>query len=748
VPRYLHIFSYLLLLLFSTAGFAQTPQSSARDVDKAFHIPKLIAEVDIDGLLDEAVWSQAALVDDLHQIDPLEYAEPSQRTEIRLFYTKDALYIGAKMLEADGGPITAQVLKQGASIGADDYFGFSIDPYLDKRNGYAFRLNPNGVRWDALYKNITEFVEDWDGIWLGETSRDENGWTVEISIPFQTLSFNPDTSTWGINFERKIARNNEWLGWVTRERQLNPSVSGTATGIENIRQGRGLDIVPSMTARKEREFGALPVASDSSEDFFEPSLDVFFKITPQLNAALTINTDFSAADVDSRQVNLSRFNLFFPEKRDFFLRDADIFDFGSIGSGSNPAVPGGARQNARPFFSRTIGLNQVGSPVDINYGGKISGRINNFNVGGLVIRQDQDDSSGVDSQDVFVGRATVNVLSESSVGVILTDGDPQSNLDNTLIGSDFNYRNSNLANDRIITAHAWYQQTETEGLTGNDSAYGLGIAAPNTDRWLGELAVKKVESNFDPAVGFINRTGIQDLTFNVGYRHRFQAGDFLRFMYAGFDSYSAETLDDGKLNSQIIGLRLTGDKPSGDRAFSRLIRSREVLRESFTIYKASDGSQLVTIPHGNYTFSEFILGFTTAGYRVISGGGRIQGGDYYDGKHLSTSFDINWIPNRYFNASIRYFQDDIELPYGDFVVRLMSIKGDIAFSSRWSWSNLIQYDDVSEKIGFNSRLHWIPQAGREVFIVFNYGMADRDKDNDFRSTNADLALKFSYTFRY
>ncbi len=749
MPTHLKVIPLLLMLACSSVAFAQSDQPMEIRFDKTFQIPRFETEPVIDGVLDESLWSGAVLVDDLHQIKPVEHIKPSQHTEIRLFYTEDALFIGARMLDNQADKINAQVLKQGGAIFSDDYFGFSVDPYLDKRNGYSFMLNPNGVRWDALFKNITEFVGDWDGIWHGEATIDEEGWTAEIRMPFQTLSFNPDTSTWGINFERWVARNHEWIGWVTRERQINPAVSGTATGFHDLKQGVGLDIVPSFTFRQDKIHGD----TSGTDESYEPSLDIFYKITPQLNAALTINTDFSAAEVDSRQVNLTRFSLFFPEKRNFFLKDADIFDFGRFGSsdifnGGNSAIPAAALQNARPFFSRQIGLSQFGEPVDIKYGGKLSGRIRNFNVGSLFIHQDNDSNTGVDSRDIFVGRATANILAESVLGAIVTLGDPQSNLDSTLVGADFNYRNSRLKNGRIIAAHAWYQQTDTEGLRDDNRAYGIGIGAPNADAWRGDFAYKRIEENFDPAVGFVNRSGIQDFALDFGYRKRFNSGGFLRSIYGGFDGYRAETLNDGEVSSQTLDLKLTGANNTGESMSFRIIRSREVLQENFTIYAASDGSQSVEIPKGDYSFNELYISINFGDHRILTGGAYVRGGEYYDGTHFSYNMNAIWKPNRYFQTSIDYTEDDIDLPYGDFAVRLVSSNVNITFSSNWSWSNLVQYDNVSEILGFNSRLHWTPQAGRDVFIVFNYGMQDRDKDNHFEATTSDLSLKFNYTFRF
>jgi len=323
----------------------------------------------------------AALVEDLHQVFPQEYAAPTQPTRVRVFYTEDALYVGAQMVETDPGQITDRVLRQGQSLDVDDVFAVILDPYLDRRNGYRFEVNPNGVRWEGLFQNIIEVESNWDGIWEARSQKNDDGWAAEIRIPFQSLSFNPDSSTWGVNFNRIRRSNNENIAWMSNNREINPSTAGTATGLRGLRQGVGLDIVPSMTLRRRRTYGT----DGFTENDFEPQLDLFYKITPQLNASLTLNTDFSATEVDDRQVNLTRFNLFFPEKRDFFLNDADLFQFGSIGGNGNSATSRPSRENARPFFSRKLGLSQSGAPVDIEYGGRVSGRIGRWNIGTLAI---------------------------------------------------------------------------------------------------------------------------------------------------------------------------------------------------------------------------------------------------------------------------------------------------------------------------------------------------------------------------
>ncbi len=727
--------------------------SAGSDGAKSIVIPKLAEEAHIDGVLDEAVWHQALLIEDFHQYEPVEYAKPSQKSQVWIYYTESALYIASFFEEPDMSKISANIMRQGQGLQSDDILAVILDPSLDRRSGYRFEVNANGVRWEGLFQNVTEIEGNWDGIWQADAKKVGNGWYSEIKIPFQTIAFNPDSDAWGINFRRAIRRNNESIAWVSRNRQVNPGVAGTMTGMTGMKQGIGLDIVPSMTLKSNRTYGPL----GSTTKNFEPSLDMYYKLTPQLNASLTLNTDFSAAEVDSRQVNLTRFNLFFPEQRDFFIRESDIFEFGMIGtggfnntagSGGNPAIPTAAAQNARPFFSRKIGLSSTGAPVDIDFGGKISGRMGDWNVGSLVIKQAEDTASGVASRDLFVGRAVLNVLSESQLGVITTYGDPQSILANSLTGIDFRYRNSKLPGGQTLQGSVFFQQTNSEKLQDHNASYGFGISYPASQGWRGGYSYKRVEKNFNPAMGFVNQADVADHAVDLGYRRFMLPGGYLRSLYGGFDGYRSNYGNDGSLSNENIGFRFTGQNNSGDSLFLRLIHSEEVLRIPFTINRPTNGSARTVIPTGAYQFNESLLGLDIASQRKVSGRLSTRWGSYYDGDHFQRSADLNWRPTPRYSFGGQYSENEIHLPQGDFTVRLISLQTQISFTSTVSWTTLFQYDNVSEQFGINSRLHWIPQAGREAFVVFNYGMSDLDKDKIFISTNTDLSVKFNYTLRF
>ena len=297
----------------------------------------------IDGDLGDAVWERAAYVDDLHQTLPVEYAEPSERTEIYILYDDNALYVGVRLHDAEPDLITANNMRQNDQVWDDDRFFVMIDPFNERRSGYYFGVNPNGVRNDGLYRNISQAYRDWNSIFDVAAGRFEGGWTAEYEIPFKSISFDPTTDTWGMNFSRGIVRRGENLAWVSRDRAYDPSISGLAVGFEGLEQGLGLDVVPSASVIAERTFPQDPLTDGRSDTSLEPSLDVFYKLTPQLNTSLTVNTDFSSTEVDDRQVNLDRFGLFFPEKRDFFLRESDIFDFGGSAVSASRTFRGSVR---------------------------------------------------------------------------------------------------------------------------------------------------------------------------------------------------------------------------------------------------------------------------------------------------------------------------------------------------------------------------------------------------------------------
>jgi hypothetical protein len=474
-----------------------------------------------------------------------------------------------------------------------------------------------------------------------------------------------------------------------------------------------------------------------------------------------VNTDFSATEVDDRQVNLTRFSLFFPERRDFFLQDVDIFLFGRL------------QQDGRPFFSRKIGINSVGQPVPLDVGGKVSGRIGRFDIGTLAVKQEayRDPSNPtevIDSSTSLVGRVAANVLAESSVGMIVTSGDPTSNRDNTVAGVDFRYLNSQLIGGKSLEGDAWFQQSDTPGLDGNDTAFGLNLAMPSNTGWRGEAGYTRIEDNFYPALGFVRRTGVDEVALQGGHTWR-PLGTPIRTIFSGMNVTRIEYLDDvfvngEKLDVQTQNLNLQAlniDFNSQDSIGLGVSNTKEGLEAPFMI------SRGVVIPEGMYSFNNVNLSVRSGDQRAIGGGFFINDGDFYDGQRFGVTTFVGWRPSPHFRTNLNYQYNEISFPgKGDdllpsglprcttldcaFVTRVVRLSLETIFSSRWSWVNLLQYDNVSRTIGVNSRLHWVPQAGREAFLVLNHNLRDNplEPDNDFHTSFSEFTVKYSYTFRF
>lgn len=702
----------------------------------------------IDGVLDEAVWAKAAVISDFHQIRPGDHTPPTERTEVYLLFDKDALYIAARMWDS-GAPneITRNIMKQGSGLAEDDRLAIILDPFNSRRQGYRFEVNANGVRNDMLYQN-NQLQSEWTVIWEAAGALQNDGWTAEMAIPFKTLPFDPAIDTWGFNVSRAIRRRGEEMLWVSRNRTWNPGIVGAVRGLQGMDQGLGLDIVPGVSTTHQKSY-----VNGGSETETEPSLDVYYRITPSLSGSLTVNTDFSATEVDDRQVNLTRFNLFFPEKRDFFLNDADLFEFGRIGVAgfamNNRSITRPAQENGRPFFSRRIGLSPLGNPVDIEYGGKLSGRIGPLNIGALAVRQDEytePNGTHVEAVDVMVSRVTTNVFEESAIGFIATSGDPTSNRDNSVVGADFLFLNSRLPGGRTLEAEAWYQQSDTEGRSGDDSAFGLGVRMPNAAGWRGGIGMREIERNFFPALGFVNRTDIRDTTADVGYTH-FVRGAWLQSIFAGIDAQRVTSLDSGDVQTQILAFRPLEIETRGrDTLRFVYVDNEELVLQPFTIYRSPAGNAV--IPVGRYSFGDYGFDIVTGPQRKYAGKLTVRSGDFYDGERLNLGGEFAWKQSRHLTLRLAYDWNHVELPQRSFITRLSRATVEVGFTSRLAWISLLQYDDVSEVFGIHSRLVYIPKAGRELFLVLNRSFQDFDKDNSFQSVTQAVSAKLSYTLRF
>jgi hypothetical protein len=721
-------------ILMAHTAYGQTGGEAAdgpdsRDLgglNKVLTISETAKAPKIDGSLDDEAWQNAARFDDLYQVEPEEFAAPSRRTEVFVTFTKDALYIAAHMY--DGAPelIRASQLINGAGMRSDDTFAINLDPFLSGRSGYAFFMNANGARNEAIFENIQNLNLQWRGIWRVESRVVEDGWIAEVEIPFKTLNFDPSSDKWGFSVVRRIRRENERVVWTSRNRETNPSSFGTLSGLEGHRQGLGLDLKPSISFSETR------FHDEGLSDFdTEPSMTAFYKITPSLTAVLTANTDFSDAAVDDRVVNLSRFSLFLPEQRDFFLQDADIFRFGGLDG------------NGTPFFSRRIGLDEGGEPVQLNIGGKLTGRVGRLNLGVLdVIQSDHLDGDDleIDRGNLFVGRATMNLMEESNIGIIATHGAPNSNDENMLGGLDFHYRNSNFIGGKTLDSNFWIQQSATDGNSSNAAAYGFGMNIQGSQGlWL-DAWYQAFEDNFDPALGFANRTGIHTYGIVSGYQFRFN-NSWIRSLTPVI--VLEQTVDDNwNLESETLALQPFWIRTSGGYEYRFRVRHEtEVLVDGFEIFDN------VTIDPGQYKGYRTNLMFSTPNSNPIAIRSEWDIGEFFGGNRHSIDTGLEWRPNKHFLFGMGYSHHDIDLLNGDFVYRLATLRANIAFSTKWSWRNYIQYDNGSNSSGLNSRVEWSPQAGRSFIFIFDH-LVDVEKDWALHSNKTQGTFKVNYTLRY
>lgn len=720
---------------------------STQESAKIKEVSQATASPDIDGRLSPGEWDDATVIRDLHQVTPLEYSSPSEETVFYVTYDETALYVAAVAYD-DPGHITAKTLRQGGSLNSDDTVSVLVDAFNNDRSGYSFAVNPHGVREDGIYTSGTRLSDEWDGIWRAGAEMTDEGWTAEMAIPFNTLTFDPQNDTWGFNVSRKIQRNNEDIGWSSRNGRVNPTVSGELQGFNGINQGMGLDIIPAISSTAWRQH-----INDDSETELRPSLDVNYKLTPAITLLLTLNTDFSATEVDGRQLDVGRFSLFFPEKRSFFLTDFDIFQFGGIGGGGGPGsrVAGTeSGNNGLPFYSRRIGLSASREPVPLIGGLKLSGRIgSNTDFGTLYVRQDE--FQDVEASDLFIGRITRGVLSESSVGAIVTHGDPTSNESSSLIGVDFNYRNTRLPNNRALEGIAWIQQSNNESVSGDDIAWSVALGMPSQEGLDIGGQIHEAQENYDPRLGFANRVGVRLYSAEASYRWINPDSYWFQRIAPRLQFSRWEYLDTGLLQTQEISFNyLNFRTSSNDALWGQIGFHQEVLLDS----ENPLGRVGIDVAPGKYEFSNWSFNLRTSNHRPLALQFRVNGGDYYDGERYGVRPELSWRMNDHVGFEVKFDWTRYDFGDAEATTRQISLENEIAFSSSWSLVSLVQYDNLSNDIGINTRLHYNRAAGQDIWLVFNQNLQEFDPDepgylnDDFRRIETLLALKFRFTFRF
>ena len=684
----------------------------------------------IDGRLDEEAWRMAVPATDFMQMDPLNGEPATERTEVRIVYDQKTFYMGVHCLDNEPNRLLRFQRRRDEFLQADDRFMWVLDPSLSAQNGYFFETNPSGLMGDSLL-SLDANNRQWDGLWNLAVHRDETGWSFEVAIPFTTLNFDPDATAWGINFQRTVRRKNEetlWTGWARNQGLRRLANTGLLEGMnQNVSQGLGLDIRPYGLA-----------SADASPRTGRPDttlsagagLDLFYSVTPSLRANFTLNTDFAQTEVDQRQVNLTRFPLFFPEKRSFFLEGASFFTFGSAWS-----------TDVLPFFSRRIGLNANGEPQKLLYGAQVIGQIGREDVGVLHARTGDD--AGVPGEDFTVLRMKHRMLRQSYIGGLYTVRQPGGGADALqTIGADFLLATSRFRGSLNLGVGGYAIHTTAAPGGGPSSAYELRFEYPN-DRWEAWASYRRIDQDFAPAMGFTLRTGYQRYSPTLRFNHRPRNHPFIRVL--GFDgSIDVQTDPENKLLTSLWTFTPFSLNTHGQDAYTFLIIPEyERLSQPFAIYPG------ITLPSGReYSFVRYRASINSANRRLIAISPRVEWGAFYSGTREQYNLDVTVRirPGAIIYTSTEY--NHVRLAEGEFQARIYRLSPELQFSQWVSLVNTIQYDSISAVLGWQSRFRWILKPGNDLYVVYTHNWLNDLTMDRFLTMDRHAASKIIYTRRF
>jgi len=709
----------LFLLFFMTVLTHAQPQINAVRVDNP---------PDIDGKVDDAEWSNAVMVDEFYQQEPDNGAPVSDRTEIYVCYDSKSIFFGIKCWD-DPEKISAKEMLYDASLSNDDRMRILIDTYMNKRTGYYFAINPLGSKNDATLSNDGSLKnEDWDGIWYGKAQITDWGWEAEVAIPFMTLGFDNGNDTWGIKFSREIKHKVETSYWPKVSINSQPSQlsdAGILVGLKDISQGIGLSLSPYLVTGLDHK------RSEDNDYKLSAGLDVNYQITPSLKTSVSINTDFAETEVDSRQINLTRVSLHYPEKRNFFLDGENFFQFGNETGGNKTAS-----QKVITFFSRRMGLNTLGQPVPINYAAKFTGMAGDWNIGALYVNDDREKGMN----NFYVTRVSRNFWKQSSVGFIGTYGNTLGSESNFVAGLDLKLATSTFKGDRNATLILFGQKSFTEEIdNSNNGSYGIQVDYPN-DLIQANLGYYRVEKDFVAGIGFVPRTNINETFGGLTIGPRLKKYGIFQISTGGefsiITNASTNDLETREIKLQPVGIRFL----SGDQLTYSLVNQYEYLKEDFNIFDNA------VIPAGDYSWWQNEIMLETKGARDIWGVITYGFGNFYDGKQKDIELEANWKIGVPFLFSCTLKKNIIDLPQYSFTANVYQFNANILFSPNLTLYNFIQYDNESNTIGMQSRFRWILKPGNEILFVWNSKYVE--SDSRYITDTGSLRFKIKYNIRF
>tara|TARA_B100001123_G_scaffold372312_1_gene436122 strand:- start:166 stop:2481 length:2316 start_codon:yes stop_codon:yes gene_type:complete len=713
---------------------------------------RLTSSVQLDGSLDEGFYGTVPPVSNFLQQTPNEGAPATELTEAWIFYDDQNIYISARVWESapESQWLANEMQRDSFQLLNNDSFSVAFDTYYDRRNSVGFLVNPIGGFFDFEVTDEGNPNPDWNPIWDVRTGRFNEGWTVEMEIPFKSLRYRPGTSqVWGLQIGRNVRRRNEstYLTQVPISAGpglLRVSAAGTLTGIEVPKDNRTFEIKPYVIGALATDINATPkILNQSSGDF---GADVKYGVTQNLTLDFTYNTDFAQVEVDEQQVNLTRFSLFFPEKREFFLEGRGIFDFGQgirRISGNGPPVmrPGapsffGGGDVPVVFFSRRIGLNQ-GRATPILGGARLTGKIGKFSIGALNIQTDNTEDVNTVGTNFTVFRIKRDILRRSRIGGIFTARSVSTtgNGSNEAYGVDalFSFYDN-------VNFNGYYAQTRTPGLKGNDTSYQAAF------NYLGDLYGFTfdhllVGEHFNPEIGFLRRDNFRRTFTSARFSPRPVS---LRAVRQFTGEVSLDYIENGAgfLETRLVNTRFETEFENSDRFSIDAQQSYEFLEAPFNV--ASD----ITIPVGGYGFQDVFVAYTMGQQRRVSGSWTFQRGGFFNGNLMAVGYSTGRIgitPQLSVEPSISI--NRIKLPEGTFTTQLATSRVTYTFTPRMFFGLLVQYNSSRDALSLNLRMRWEYQPGSELFVVYN-----DQRDTSLRGMpmleNRAFIVKFTRLFRF
>jgi hypothetical protein len=684
--------------------------------------------ITLDGLLDEPGWRDAPVARGFLQSEPREGQPATFDTEVRVLHDDRALYFGVFARDDDPSALVVSELKKDFNTASSDGVLIVIDTFADQRNGFEFAVNPAGAKWDAQMSNEGREVNaNWDGVWDVRTRIAADGWYAEIRIPFRTLKFSDrDPQAWGLNFERRLRRRSEDSYWspVPRIYALDRvSLAGSLDDLRALRSGRNLRVKPFGT------IASSTVGSHPSTQDFDGGLDVKYGVTSGLTLDGTINTDFSQVEADEQQVNLTRFSVLFPEKRDFFLENSGIFQFGLPSTGTlnvgGPSPAASGRQNSPPdvrmFFSRQIGLSEAGDAIPILAGGRLTGKVGAFSTGVLNIQQQAD--GAVPPTNFTAMRLQRSILANSDVGVIFLNKDARGPGFNRVGGVDANFRFGRLSvgayGVKSATAAAAPPASAGTGATdvaGDDASLRANFNYQSRT-WLARGAYETIGRRFRDELGFVPRIGVDHVAGYARRNFRPEWASRLGVREIGphlhFDQFDRR--DGSGTESQYFDWHLVLMMNDSGFFESGVNRNLEGTVAPFVLNSARG----VVVAPGDYRFNEYFALYRSNTAARFSYEARYSDGGLYDGTRRGYAVAPAVRVNEHVTTSVGLQVNDIELPDASYVSTLVAMRLNYSVNTRLFVNALVQYNTDTHQWSSNARLNLIHRPLSDLFFVYN-----------------------------